>query len=164
MKEGSTSASGGGNLHGVWYADFILHTSDRRLKKNIRPLLESLDSRAAEAGAKEPSASWILRELRPVSFQFKRGPEAKLQRFGFIADEVQQTLPQVVHQTRDRADNYKGILYEDLLAVLASAMQHMQHQLDGSDDYKKETRHRVDDLEARLLRVEKAVTEQVESL
>merc|ERR1712072_482309 len=154
---------GGGNLHGLWYSDYIVHTSDRRLKKNIQPIMESLDARAAEKGATEDSARWVLRELRPVSYQFKRGPESKLQRFGFIADDVQATIPQVVRENPSK-NKIKGILYEDLLAVLAAVLQSMQRQLEGSDMDAQETRHRLDGLEARLLRVEHAVARQVDSL
>jgi len=156
------NSNGGGNLHGVWYSDYIVHTSDRRLKKNIHPIMESLDARAAEKGATEDSARWVLRELRPVSYQFKRGPESKLQRFGFIADDVQATIPQVVRENPTK-NKIKGILYEDLLAVLAAVLQSMQRQLEGSDLDAQETRHRLDGLEARLLRVERAIERQVES-
>ena len=47
--------------------------------------MESLSAHPAET---EDSLSWILRALRPVAYRFKRGAEAKYQRFGFIADEV----------------------------------------------------------------------------
>jgi len=157
---------GGGNLHGIWYSDHIVHTSDRRLKKNIRPLMESLDARAVEKGVTGDSARWLLRELRPVSYQFKQGAEAKggakLQRFGFIADEVQATIPQVIVE-KPTGDRIKGILYEDLVAILTTALQSVQSQVEGTDAVAQGTRRRLDDLEARLLLVEQAVTRQVDS-
>jgi len=155
---------GGGNLHGLWYSDHIVHTSDKRLKRNIRPLMESLDARAAEKGASENSAQWVLRELRPVSYQFKKGPDAKFQRFGFIADDVQATIPTVIREDQRTPDRIKGILYEDLVAVLATAMQSMQHQMEGTDTEAQGTRHRLDVMEARLLRVEQAVAKQSQAL
>lgn len=160
MKESGTA---GGSLHGIWYADHIVHTSDRRLKKNIKPLMDSLDTRAAEAGATEDSARWVLRELRPVSYQFKRGPESKLQRFGFIADEVQMTIPQVVRE-HDTPARIKGIMYEDLLSVLTAALQSMQRQLEGADAVAQGTRQQQLALEARLQRLEQAVAMHTESV
>ena len=42
------------------------------------------------------SPTELLKQLRPVSFNFKNSAEAKQLRFGFIADEVEAVLPQVV--------------------------------------------------------------------
>merc|ERR1719491_1400426 len=39
LKESDTGA---GNLHGVWFSDGVVHTSDRRLKRNIEPLAKIL--------------------------------------------------------------------------------------------------------------------------
>jgi hypothetical protein len=152
----------GGNMHGMWYAEHLVHVSDRRLKKNILPIREALDARAESVGATEDSANWVLRELRPVSYRFKSGPESKWPRFGFIADEVQATIPQVIRE--NPATTIKGIMYEDLLAVLTTVLQSMQSQLEGSDVESKETRHRLDSLEARLLKVENIVDQEIGSL
>jgi hypothetical protein len=62
--------------------DNPIYTSDRRLKKNIVPLKTAMTERGP--------ISWHLRELRPVSFQFKDSKgmgrqEADRHRFGFIA-------------------------------------------------------------------------------
>jgi hypothetical protein len=157
------NAYGGGNLHGVWYSDHILLTSDRRLKKNIKPLITNLNSRAEQAGATEGGPTWVLRQLRPVSFQFKRGPETKLQRFGFIADDVQATIPDVVRERED-AQRHKGIFFEDLLAVLTLAMQTMQQKLEGTDIDAQGARQKLATMEARLERVEQAVAQHTNSL
>eukprot|EP00406_Dinophysis_acuminata_P001146 CAMPEP_0179212714 /NCGR_PEP_ID=MMETSP0797-20121207/1260_1 /TAXON_ID=47934 /ORGANISM="Dinophysis acuminata, Strain DAEP01" /LENGTH=280 /DNA_ID=CAMNT_0020918359 /DNA_START=130 /DNA_END=972 /DNA_ORIENTATION=- len=45
-----------------------------------------------------PALSWVLRQLRPVSYNFRKGSEAKNMRFGFIADEMERVLPQVVRE------------------------------------------------------------------
>jgi len=182
LKEADTGA---GNLHGVWFSDFIVHISDRKLKTNIQPLAKTLNMVAAKGGAGElftssgaaaaaaageagEGARWVLRELRPVSYHFKRGPESKLQRFGFIADEVMETLPQVIreHKGQDPSgpDQVKGILYEDLIAVLAVAMQAMQHQLEGTDSTARSARSRLDAVEARLERLEEAFERHAESV
>jgi len=175
VNDGKTPSYGGGTLHGLWYSDYMLLHSDRRLKKNIRPLVESLDTNAKKAGVSptEDSARWVLRELRPVSFEFKRGPETKAPRFGFIADDLQATIPQVVREKED-GERLKGILFEDLVAVLAAALQSMQRQLEEFStsmtaqshrhSLEYETRKRLDDMEARLVRVEQSVALQYDSL
>jgi hypothetical protein len=137
---------GGGILHGVWYSDDLVHTSDRNLKKNIRPLAEILRDGAAAArtnaggglhntqdGKSLDTAAWVLRELRPVSYQFKKDVEAKAaHRFGFIADEVSELIPQVVRDLPTKHDGiqHQGIVYQDLIAVLAAAIQSLQHNLE----------------------------------
>jgi len=63
----------------------------------------------------------VLRELRPVSFRLKTGPEAKYLKFGFIAQELAHVFPDLV-----RADPTSGIqqvVYQDMIAVLTSLMK-----------------------------------------
>jgi len=142
----------GGTLHGVWMSDVSISTSDRSLKENIKPLQETLLSnqrkRAAasptsEQGAEKPNgASWLLRQLRPVSYNFKQGAEAKHMRFGFIADEIEQVLPQVVRELPEQPqpteeelrgdkpyEKKKGLVYTDLIAVLTSVVKDFGTQL-----------------------------------
>jgi len=160
----------GGTLHGTWNSDVTVSTSDRRLKKNIRPIDQTLyktfgkaasikpppstiaGRRAASIkpgtgapGAKPSVASWLLRQLRPVSYNFRQGNEAKYMRFGFIADEIEQVLPQVVrelpNQQQDpnaqnetqgeKPEPKKGIVYTDLIAVLTSIVKDFNGQLQG---------------------------------
>eukprot|EP00746_Dinoflagellata_sp_MGD_P158548 gnl/MRDRNA2_/MRDRNA2_86498_c1_seq12.p1 gnl/MRDRNA2_/MRDRNA2_86498_c1~~gnl/MRDRNA2_/MRDRNA2_86498_c1_seq12.p1 ORF type:complete len:485 (+),score=55.02 gnl/MRDRNA2_/MRDRNA2_86498_c1_seq12:64-1455(+) len=140
----------GGSLHGVWYADEFVHRSDKRLKTDIKPLTDSLLANAAQrakrGGDTEDVASWVLRELRPVSFRFKKSSESKSsdqkssERFGFLAQELEGPLPQIVHTGGGPTSTYghddiksdiKGVNYQDLLAVLCAALQSLQKQLDA---------------------------------
>lgn len=151
---------GGGYLHGVWYADNLISTSDRRLKTNVRPLLETLGIRAAKAGATENAAEWMLRELRPVSYRFKVGAESKMSRFGFIADEVEETMPQVI---RESPKQIKGIAYQDLIAVLTAALQSVQGRLEDTTSHMHDLHARLDTLESSLDRLQEIVAKQAES-
>merc|ERR1712048_181745 len=79
--------------------------------------------------------SWLLRQLRPVSFRFRRQPEAKFsespQRFGFLADEVQHVLPDIVRTMssyRGHRD-VKAVAYQDLIALIVAAQQAQQQQV-----------------------------------
>lgn len=152
------SGTGGGMLHGVWYSDHLIHTSDRRLKSNIRPLMETLNVQAGHAGKSGNGAVWVLRELRPVSYRFRRGAESKLERFGFIADDVAATIPQVVHETPSQ---HKGIAYQDLIAVLVAAFQSVQQRLDV---YERDSNSRLEAVELGLHRLQSALLRHAASV
>jgi len=70
--------------------------------------------------------SWVLRQLRPVSYKFKSGPEAKYSRYGFVAQELQQVLPAVV---RGQGDEHLSVAYQDLIALLTLAQQITQDKV-----------------------------------
>lgn len=125
-KSMSLTASGG-TLHGTWSADTVVTVSDRRLKSNIRQLSRTLsESPVGATNTSDLQASWILRQLRPVSYNFKKGSDVKHVRFGFIADEMEKVLPQIVRELpnqKETSDPKKGIVYTDLIAVLTGAVK-----------------------------------------
>ncbi|CAE7897069.1 unnamed protein product [Symbiodinium necroappetens] len=105
-KDALSMEIGGGSqnqLHGTWY---IVNPTDRRLKTEITPL---------------------RRQLRPVSYSFKAGSESKYMRFGFIADELETTVPQVV-----RSGGTKQAP-EDLIALLTAAGQSQQEVIENQE-------------------------------
>jgi prefoldin subunit 5 len=139
-----TFESDGGILHGSWTTEAALVTSDRRLKKEIIPLQRTLRevitgkeppvSPGTTSAAATPSAVnapggndgalWLLRQLRPVSYSFKKGAESKYMRFGFIADELESVVPQVVRSVgNQQVADQKAVVYQDLIALLAAAQQ-----------------------------------------
>ncbi|CAK0868374.1 unnamed protein product, partial [Prorocentrum cordatum] len=179
-----TLSSTGGQLHGVWSSENSVTVSDRRLKTNIKPLMNTLrQNRAAaisrgevpaepgvaqglepqgvpEAAEDNPTGTppgtlrWLLRSLRPVSYNFKQGADAKQVRFGFIAQDVERVLPQVVHdinQTTEKVDGQeprKGIAYPDLIAVMTAMMKDFSSELHG-------VRARLEAAEAELDRLDR---------
>jgi len=80
---------------------------------------------------------WVLRQLRPVSFNFKSGDEAKQVRFGFIADEMETVLPQVVRNFPGPNDGKEkprqGIAYGDLIAVLTGIVKNFGSELQAME-------------------------------
>merc|ERR1712159_872358 len=139
---GLSTSSTGGNLHGIWSSDNVVSASDRRLKRDILPLDETiraqmrkLDSGDADlahpasdgAPGSAHAVSWLLRELRPVSFTFRRGPESKFARYGFVAQELERVLPSVVREK----DDYKHVQYQDLIALLTLTAKAQQERLDS---------------------------------
>jgi len=136
-----SDGSGTGNkLIGSWTADDVISSSDRRLKTDIKPLRRTLKdfvkANQKQIGAEKPKgdgALWMLRQLRPVSYSFKKGAESKYMRFGFIADELETTVPQVVRNMVDKETGLtdkKGVILEDMIALLASAGQSQQEIID----------------------------------
>jgi len=181
----------GGKLSGTWDADNAVVVSDRRLKKDIKPLYRALleasedhrflssttrkttwsgdnemlrslpdggrgalsvigkssgDSLGVDSSDEERiiAAAWVLRELRPISFKFKKGPEAKQSRFGFIAQELQVSLPSLV---RESTQGLKQVVYNDLIAVLTLVAQGQEERLLAVEKQLFELARRVDALE-----------------
>lgn len=159
-QKGMTVTVDGGNLHGAWAAEATITTSDRRLKRNIEPLYRTIADRArdrwsspgsaasnqaAKIKSKEQPISWLLRELRPVSFHLKRGPEAKYLKFGFIAQELETVFPNLVRTLGD--DDTKAVASQDLIAVLTLALQNLQKELEDYHTEMADQADRMDRLE-----------------
>ncbi|HXF42937.1 MAG TPA: tail fiber domain-containing protein, partial [Pyrinomonadaceae bacterium] len=88
--------------------------SDARFKANVRTFGNALD---------------VLRRLRGVTFNWKpeRNDNPNLQ-IGFIAQEVETVLPEVV--TTDM-DGYKSVSYANIVPVLVEAIKQQQTQIEA---------------------------------
>lgn len=100
----SNNATIGGNVT----ADNYYHTSDRRLKEDIRPLEEGEN---------------IVARLKPVRFHWKKDDKPSM---GFIAQEVEDVLPQAVITNKN---GYKAMDYDMLVAPLVATVQAQQAQI-----------------------------------
>lgn len=106
----------------VWAADGSINTSDRREKENIVNLTY---------GLKE------IQKLKPVSFSWKKRPEAGI-KLGLIAQDLQAIIPEVVMAeeivySEDDPSSFEkkpldrlGVYYSDLIPVLIKAIQEQQ--------------------------------------
>ena len=88
----------------------VTANSDIRLKSNIRPIENALDI--------VNSLSGKLYTKEEIDDQV-----------GFIAQEVEQILPSVVH-TDDSEEKYKSINYASMVALLTEAIKQQQKQID----------------------------------
>ncbi|MDR0232953.1 MAG: tail fiber domain-containing protein [Dysgonamonadaceae bacterium] len=108
--------------------------SDRRLKTNITP---------SKYGLSE------IMQLQPVNYELKS--KLGVERVGFIAQEVQPIIPEVVSGTE--GDLNKGetlsIAYSELVPVLTKAIQEQQTQIESQQKI-------IEQLEARLKALEAA--------
>ena len=97
-----------------------VNTSDRRLKKDIRPI----------TGALEKTMS-----LQGIMFNWDtaRNPGLKADdrtHLGFIAQDIEKILPQVVSTAGDKMQT-KSIAYGDVVPVLAEAIKEQQREIEA---------------------------------
>lgn len=131
-----------GTLKGTWRVDTAIQTSDRRLKRQIEPLQREITKKLPPSDRRTGSdrtvaVDWLLRELRPVSFRLRTADDSKIMvgrprelgrpRYGFVAQEVERTMPNLV-QTVGKS---KAMLYQDLIAIITLAAQDHQERLEG---------------------------------
>jgi len=106
----------------------ITAISDRRQKKDIRVL-------GADLGLD------FIEKLKPVSYSFNNGDETE--RYGFIAQDLEQALPVSLHDTIERSEPEHGLAlierendkdrtyrvsYGELFAPIVKAIQQQQQQ------------------------------------
>jgi hypothetical protein len=88
--------------------------SDRRLKKNVEPLADSLET---------------VSKLRPVSFDWNETAKSEFKReghaIGLIAQEVEQVLPEVVGERK----GFSTVNYEELVPVLIDCVKDLTDQV-----------------------------------
>lgn len=105
-----TTTSTGVTITGDATAANFNTTSDATLKTNVETLTGSLDA---------------INAMRGVSFDWIENGGSEV---GFIAQEVEQVLPQVVN-TND--DGIKSVKYGNIVAVLVEALKEQQAQIDA---------------------------------
>ena len=93
-------------------ATSFLFSSDRRLKKNIKPI----------AGLEN------ILKLQGVSFDWRESGSTSI---GLIAQDVEKVLP--VLASTNPATGYKSIEYANLVAVLIEAVKEQQQQIDNQN-------------------------------
>lgn len=153
--------STGGTLHGEWFADSVQTSSDRRLKKDIQPLYRAIAESSEDAVQKLALPSdatpgekrtgvvdWVLRELRPVSYSFKKTAEAKQpSRYGFVAQELERVLPSLV---RGKGVEEKAVVYQDFVALLTLSAQSIQERVNTNRGKVKSLEEWLESLDAKL--------------
>jgi acyl-[acyl carrier protein]--UDP-N-acetylglucosamine O-acyltransferase len=92
----------------------------------------SSSSTALTMSSKDQVMSSIIKQIRPVSFKYKKQTDSKYNRFGFIAQELESVLPSVV--VTDSSTGMKAVNYNDMIAVLALGIQSIDSRLIGIKD------------------------------
>jgi len=105
----------------VFATNSTINTSDRRFKKNINDINYGLET---------------VMQMRPVSYQWKKEANGRTIN-GFIAQEMEQVVPEVVHisevtpnankpGTESEYSELYGMRYTELIPVLTKAIQDQQ--------------------------------------
>lgn len=124
-----------GNLEVQGSANIV---SDRSLKKSIEPIKNPLE---------------LINNLEGHYFEFKRDKIFHLPKgrhLGFIAQEVEKVVPEVVN---DMPTGEKGLEYQNLTALLVEGIKQQQKQLEKQSN-------KIDELETRLKMVEKQLSQE----
>lgn len=114
---GTTTPSAKLDVAGDIRATGMITPSDARFKKDIYPLQNSLQKILALKGF---TYNWRTDEFTDKGFDNN-------QQIGFIAQQVEQVLPQLVHTG---TDGYKGVDYLKLIPVMVEAIKEQQKQID----------------------------------
>jgi trimeric autotransporter adhesin len=119
--------------------------SDRRRKKDIKTL-------DADLGLD------FIEKLKPVSYRFNNGDETE--RYGFIAQDLEQALPASLHDTIERSEPEHGlalierqndedrtyrISYGELFAPIVKSIQQQQQEITGLRQQNAELRRALED-------------------
>jgi Chaperone of endosialidase/Head domain of trimeric autotransporter adhesin len=110
-------AEGGATFAGVVNAAAFNVTSDARFKTHIQQLQNPLQ---------------LLQQLRGVSYYFdtQQFPDrafSKQLQYGFLAQEVEQVLPQAVHTG---SDGYKSVNYTAIIPLLTESIKALQKEVE----------------------------------
>jgi hypothetical protein len=105
------------NTSGSITAAGTTYTSDLRLKRNIKPISNSIDE---------------ILKLNPVSYDKKQNlnsSEYSIKENGFIAQELRKVFPDLVKEGTDK-DKLLSVNYTALIPVLTKSIQEQQKQID----------------------------------
>jgi hypothetical protein len=123
----------------------ITGISDRRRKKDIRALDPDLGLD-------------FIEKLQPVSYRFNNGDETE--RYGFIAQDLEQALPASLHDTIRRSEPEHGlalierqndkdrtyrISYGELFAPIVKSIQEQQQEITAERRQNADLRHALED-------------------
>ena len=142
----------------------ITGISDRRRKKDIRALDTDLGLD-------------FIEKLKPVSYRFNNGDETE--RYGFVAQDLEQALPASLHDTIERSEPEHGLAlierqndqdrtyrvsYGELTAPIVKAIQQQQQQIEVMRQALAAVEHQVSALKAQNAALRHRITGQREQV
>jgi hypothetical protein len=96
-----------------------LTSSDYRLKENIKPIDNAIE---------------LIKELKPVLFNFIEHPETTYH--GFLAHEVQEVIPYAASGEKD-GDDYQGMDASKLIPIIMKALQDVISRIEFLENHCK---------------------------
>ena len=112
----------------VYATNGTINTSDRTMKRDIQPLHYGVND---------------LMQLKPVSYQWIDGHPGEGRVMGFLAQDLQQVIPEVVRDKEwvydgdDRSTGHwqpmtkLGVAYSEIIPVAVAAIQEQQKEIDA---------------------------------
>ena len=116
---GTTNPGARLQVAGDIIANSIAGSSDTRFKTNILPIESPLQKVLKLRGV---TFDWRIKEFPNRLFSENRA-------LGFIAQEVEQVIPEVV-QTENSKEGFKSVQYDKVVALLVEAIKEQQKQID----------------------------------
>lgn len=107
-------------VNGDIIANSIAGSSDKRYKTNIQPITNAVEKVKSLNGV---YFNWNIKAFPNKDFSDKT-------ELGFIAQEVEKVLPEVVIKDKT-PDAYRSIKYDKLVALLVEAIKEQQKQIDA---------------------------------
>jgi len=119
-----------GITYGAYTTSGWQHSSDKRLKKNIKPIQSSLSKILA---------------LQGVSFNWREGDEKE--QVGFIAQDVIKYIPEVVKKSND---GYYSIAYGNLSPVIVEAIKEQETKINKLEKENEELKQKINEILEKL--------------
>lgn len=116
----------------------VVHTSDKNFKKNIKELCYGLDA---------------VMKMRPISFDWTNTEQEK-SNLGFIAQEIEEIVPEVVVREKPKnkdgstkpGEDIYGMKYSELIPVLVKAIQEQQIIIEKLESKNQELEKKVNEI------------------
>ncbi|MFY0599770.1 MAG: tail fiber domain-containing protein [Cyclobacteriaceae bacterium] len=122
---GSINASGSITADQLFSTDGSVSSSDKRLKKNIKPLENALEN---------------TRKLQGVSYKWKDENKSQETQIGVIAQELEEVYPEFVHT---KEDGIKGVNYAHMVAILIEALKELDAKVSALETENKELKAQI---------------------
>jgi hypothetical protein len=106
----NTTPYGDTNLNWNGSTNVLTNSSDFHLKENIEPINNALD---------------IIKRVDGVRFNWK---EQGSKSIGFIAQDVQKVLPELVH--RDENSGHLGVGYQNIVSVVWQGLKELNERVE----------------------------------
>lgn len=118
-------------VNGDITANSIAGTSDLRFKTNVRPISSPLEKVKSLRGV---YFNWDQKSFPNKDFSDKT-------ELGFIAQEVEKVLPEVVSKDKT-PEEYRSVKYDKVVALLVEAIKEQQKQIDSLKSQVKKLNHK----------------------
>jgi hypothetical protein len=129
------------NVNGNISCISLTQTSDARFKTNVQTFNNALDAILSLRGI---SFDWDRQAWKEKNFPAGR-------QIGFLAQEVEQVLPELVSTDRQ---GYKSVAYANVVPVLVEAIKQQQSQMDAQQKQLEAVRAENERLKSRLKQME----------